>query len=70
MSKEQHKRHIAKAITWRVTATTTTTIITWLVTGSLKFGLTVGGFEAIAKIFLYYLHERAWHRVSFGVVDN
>jgi adenylylsulfate kinase len=63
---EQRKRHIAKAITWRVAATTATAVITWLVTGSLKFGLLVGGFESVTKIFLYYFHERVWIRISYG----
>jgi uncharacterized membrane protein len=66
MKQEKRKRHIAKAITWRVTASTTTALIAWVVTGSIKLGLLVGGFESIAKIALYYFHERAWLRVSFG----
>ena len=60
------KRHLAKTVTWRITATTTTILITWMVTGDIAAGLTVGGFEATAKMFLYYGHERLWHKTDFG----
>lgn len=64
------KRHIAKTITWRITATTTTIIITWMVTGEIEAGLVVGGFEVVAKMFLYYAHERAWYQTKFGIIGK
>ena len=53
--------HLAKTISWRIIASTTTVLITWAVTGEIQAGLFVGGFEALAKMFLYYEHERFWH---------
>ncbi len=70
MIKESHSRSVLKAITWRVTATTTTTVVTYFVTGELTIALTVGFFEFIIKIFIYYLHERAWLAVGFGKIKN
>lgn len=55
--------HLAKTLTWRVLATFTTFVIAWTVTGDLDVGLIVGGTEAVVKMVLYYLHERAWHRL-------
>lgn len=55
--------HLAKMLTWRVTATVTTVLVTYLVTGDLLVGATVGGIEATAKMGLYYAHERAWARI-------
>jgi len=55
--------HIAKTITWRLIATSTTVAISYLVTGSLAVGATIGGIEATAKMALYYGHERAWARL-------
>jgi uncharacterized membrane protein len=63
----KHRRSIAKAVTWRFVATTDTVIIAWLITGKLTLGLTIGGVEVFTKMFLYYMHERAWNRSSFGV---
>ena len=57
------KRSLIKTISWRVTATTTTFLIAWAVTGDVGAGLAIGGVEAIAKLALYYFHERAWERV-------
>ena len=62
------KRHLAKAVTWRVVATTATVFIAWGVTGDWVVGLEVGGVEFFAKMLLYYLHERFWYRfVGLGV---
>ncbi len=64
------KRHLAKAMTWRVVATTATVFIAWGVTGDWVVGLEVGGVEFFAKMLLYYLHERVWYRfVGFGVAE-
>jgi uncharacterized membrane protein len=60
----QVKRHIAKTITWRIVGTLDTIILSWIVTGNLKIGLTIGGVEVITKMVLYFLHERAWYKWS------
>ena len=62
------KRHMAKAVTWRVVATTATIIIVGLSTGDWRVGLGVGGIELPTKMLLYYLHERFWYKfVGLGV---
>jgi len=63
------KRHIAKTFTWRLIATTVTFLLTWGVTGKLAVGVAVGGLEASSKMILYYLHERAWYRVGYGITE-
>lgn len=60
---ESRKRSLAKGITWRVVATTTTVVIAYLITGEVDAALQIGFFEVFAKIAIYYLHERAWARV-------
>lgn len=63
-----YKRHILKTISWRVLGTIDTIILSWLITGSWKLGLSIGGVEVITKMVLYFLHERAWYKFSkFGV---
>ncbi len=62
------KRHLAKAMTWRVVATTATVFIAWGVTGDWVVGLEVGTVELFAKLLLYYLHERFWYKfIPLGV---
>ena len=61
------KRHLAKTLTWRFTATFTTMIIAWIVSGDPLTGLTVGGIEFFIKMPVYYLHERAWYKSNYGL---
>jgi len=63
-----YKRHVAKTITWRIIGTLDTMIIAWVITGSLEWGLAIGGIEVFTKMILYFLHERAWYKFSkFGI---
>ena len=62
------KRHLAKAVTWRIIASITTAII------AFAFGLPpkAVGFVFIAdliiKFVLYYAHERVWYKhIKYGV---
>ena len=59
-----HKRHIAKAITWRVLGTIDTIILSWLITGDPLTGLKIGIVEIITTMILYYFHERIWYKVK------
>ena len=61
------KRHILKTITWRIIGTIDTIVIGWLISGNYKIGLSIGGIEVVSKMILYYLHERAWYKIDFGV---
>ena len=65
------KRHILKTISWRIIGTLDTMIISWVITGSWKWGLAIGGVEVFTKMILYFLHERVWYKFSkFGVNDK
>ena len=65
MSADTKKRTMAKTITWRITASLTTFLIAWILTGDILVGASIGSIEAMAKIFLYYLHERIWTNISW-----
>ena len=66
MSVELKKRTLVKTMTWRVTASLTTFLIAWILTGDLLIGVSIGSIEAIAKIFLYYCHERIWNNINWA----
>lgn len=61
--KESHYRSLMKALSWRIWATATTALISYIVTGSMRYAFVIGFFEVISKITLYYLHERMWSTV-------
>ena len=66
MFEETTARSIGKAISWRVLATFITASLVFVFTGRMDIALTVGVFEAIVKALFYFLHERAWNRISVG----
>lgn len=70
MKNVSQKRHFAKTITWRITATLTTIGLAWIISGDPIIGLKVGGWEFFMKMILYYLHERMWYKVKFGVTEK
>lgn len=66
-----YKRHILKTITWRIVGTIDTMILSAVITGSWKLGLTIGGVEVITKMVLYFLHERIWYKFSkYGLSEK
>jgi uncharacterized membrane protein len=66
---ESRKRHIAKTFTWRLVGTMDTMVLAWLISGDAIIGLKIGFAEVITKMLLYYLHERLWYKIDFGVED-
>jgi uncharacterized membrane protein len=63
---DKHYRSLVKAVSWRITGSIDTMIITFLITGKLRWALTVSGVELFTKIGLYYVHERIWEKISIG----
>ena len=66
-TKLDKKRHVLKAVTWRTIGTLDTLLLGWAVSGSFEIGAAIGGLEMITKTVLYYIHERLWYKVPFGV---
>ena len=60
---DSRTRSLAKALSWRITATLTTALIAYIVTGEIGTAVMIGGIEFILKFLIYYGHERTWHRV-------
>ncbi len=60
---ESHIRSVVKAVTWRVLATMTTSIIVFFLTGRWETALLVGSIEVVVKLIVYYIHERLWQLV-------
>jgi uncharacterized membrane protein len=66
VSSDRPIRSLAKAISWRVTGSIDTMLLSWFFTGSLTIAAAIGSTEVITKMVLYYLHERAWNRIQLG----
>lgn len=59
-------RSVVKALSWRVTGTLDTMLVSWIITRKLTFALSIGFVEVFTKMFLYYIHERIWDKSHFG----
>ena len=59
-----------KTATWRVTASLDTMLLALIFTGNLGTAISIGGFEVITKLILYYFHERAWARIGWGMHES
>ncbi|MGB7842397.1 MAG: DUF2061 domain-containing protein [Salinimicrobium sp.] len=64
------KRHIAKTISWRIVGTLDTMFLAWIITGNPLTGLKIGLAEVVTKMLLYYLHERTWYKIDYGVAEK
>lgn len=59
-------RSLTKAITWRITGTLDTFIISWIITGQPLLASGIALTEIITKVFLFWSHERIWNRIKWG----
>jgi adenylylsulfate kinase len=67
MKTEKHIRSITKGITWRIIASLTTMILVYTFTKDIKIVFGIGFLDIVIKFTAYYLHERVWNSVSWGI---
>jgi uncharacterized membrane protein len=63
----EHRRSLAKAVSWRLLGSMDTFIIATLISGHAKTGAAIASVEMATKIGLYYLHERGWAHIRWGL---
>ena len=68
--KKAYQRHLIKTFSWRAIGTITTLIIAFIITGNSLTGFKIGIVETITKMILYYLHEKVWYKISFGLIKR
>jgi len=64
--REAHSRSFAKAVSWRITGTIDTFVISFIITGKATLAGSIAGTELLTKILLYYFHERIWAVIHWG----
>jgi uncharacterized membrane protein len=67
---DKHYRSFVKAVSWRLTGSMDTLVISFLITGRIKYALSISGVELFTKVGLYYLHERVWEKVPLGRIQE
>ena len=64
---ESRRRSVAKAVSYRILATLMTGLIAWAFTGKIATALQIGLADGLMKLFGYFLHERLWTRIKYGL---
>jgi len=64
--RETNSRSIAKGVSWRFIATTTTIGIVYFFFGRLDLAIAAGLIETVLKVGLYWGHEKVWQRFMWG----
>lgn len=67
---EKSYRSIVKTLSWRALGTIDTILISYFITGNIGMAAAIGSIELVTKMILYYFHERAWNKSSFGILKK
>ncbi len=67
---EKPHRSLLKAVSWRLTGTLDTILVSWIITRTFRLAISIGVIEVFTKMALYYFHERAWNKIDFGRVKE
>ena len=67
MKYETKTRSVIKSITWRVVASLATLFTAYFLTSDISIAFSIGLIDVISKFILYYVHERAWSNILWGM---
>jgi uncharacterized membrane protein len=67
---DTNKRSLVKTISWRLTGSGATFIISWLISGNFAVAGTIAVIQLISNTILYYIHERIWNRIKWGRLNR
>ena len=65
---EGHFRSILKAATWRAGGLAVTFVVAWMVTRKAAVAASIGLADTALKLVAYYVHERIWLKIRFGMM--
>ena len=69
---DSNSRSVVKTISWRITGSFSTFVISYLVLGSFLVAGSIATLQVIVNTLLYYIHERVWNQIQWGrsIIDN
>ncbi|ACV12271.1 conserved hypothetical protein [Halorhabdus utahensis DSM 12940] len=67
---DKHRRSIVKAASYRVFATSLVFLVAFVYTGQLGSSAKIGLTAAVGKTVLYYVWERLWANIQWGVTEG
>jgi uncharacterized membrane protein len=59
-------RSLIKAVSWRITGSGATFLISWLISGDFSVAGSIAVIQLVSNTVLYFIHERVWNRINWG----
>ena len=63
---DQPKRSLVKTVSWRITGSGATFLISYLISGNFAVAGTIATIQLVSNTVLYFVHERIWNRIRWG----
>ena len=60
------KRSLVKTVSWRLTGSGATFLISYLIAGDFAMAGTIAVIQLISNTLLYFVHERIWNKIGWG----
>jgi uncharacterized membrane protein len=61
-------RSLVKTISWRLTGTFCTFLISFIILGDITASSTIALIQLILNTIMFYIHERIWNIIKWGKV--
>ena len=61
-------RSLVKTISWRLTGTFCTFLISFIILGDITTSSTIALIQLILNTIMFYIHERIWNVIKWGRV--
>jgi uncharacterized membrane protein len=59
-------RSLVKTISWRLTGTLCTFLISFIILGDITTSSTIALIQLIFNTIMFYIHERIWNIIKWG----
>ena len=63
---ESSRRSVAKTISWRVTGSLSTFLISFILLGDFVVAGSIAMVQITVNTVLYFIHERVWNKIKWG----
>ena len=67
---ETKTRSIVKTISWRLVGSSAVLLISFLLTGSFALAGSIATVQLISNTILYFIHERVWNKIQWGITPK
>jgi uncharacterized membrane protein len=67
--KDTNIRSIVKTITWRITGSGATLLVSYFISNNWAIASTIAIAQLTLNTLLYYVHERLWSTTQWGILD-